>query len=85
MQIEMTAKFYDSAQVPFILPSLRQVNYSINLTSFSNITSNLQGSIIAPAGVSEYTFQVTLPPNTLEASGQLLAGDFFTFPCGGPT
>ena len=82
MQLEFTAKFYDSNFVPLTLLVPRQVEYSINLTSFTNVQSTLQGAVIAPQGVSQYTFQVPLPPGTLEATGVLLAGDFETFPCG---
>ncbi len=81
VQLEFTARFYNDSFVPLILSVPRQVEYSIDLTSFTGIQTTLQGSVIAPQGVSQYTFQVSLPVGTLEATGVLLAGDFETFSC----
>jgi hypothetical protein len=83
MQIEFTAKFYDQNFNPKPLPAQTPVLYTITTNNFDGSNTTINGSVLAPANVISYVFNITLPPNTLEAQGYLLPGSFNTFSCGG--
>jgi hypothetical protein len=82
MQMTFVANFYDETFTPKLLTIPTPILYQIEVTSTTGY-STITGSVMSPANVISYTFDVQLPEDTIEATGYLLAGSFQTFSCGG--
>jgi hypothetical protein len=81
MQITFVANFYDETFAPKLLAVPTPILYQIDVISITG-PFTINGSVISPANVISYTFDITLPVDTIEATGYLLEGSFQTIPCG---